>query len=853
MSTVTQSMFRFGGDLEFDLTWEPFPGTVMDVRLKPYSRRVSFLQFLRPLTPEKPYFLAQIRSLGPTSVVTIGIAGSDIPLDVHPGHWNNTVGYQSHTGKCYTSHNYSGNTDGEKFGMGDVFGVLVTHFDKQSSTVVFIKNGLPIGTRYHYQAKHSEFFPTIALENGAIDIGMLWPPAVLKPPALSMGNMNHWIKASNIQYDAMKETFYYEDTEKYAFCSMQSSVALSKDIQHFDVVVREVNEKGHGPTIALVTCSSLMLYPTCGLMVDYLKWSNETTDLKLEVGQRIGWGVHYGPESQEKNVTFDETALQPVLCYVTLDTTVIYCKIMLQPPGGFFPLVTLKPYASKVKIDMTFNPRPKGVENLDQLYAERLQGAMEELKKSFDLTSIPMKWLRISEDLQVTVTDYVTLLKYPKEPKGMGVIQLQQSLNRQYNYYSITVNKLDADSVVCLGVAGADFPLNKMPGKLPGSVGWQSKYGCLLSEGSAHGNSIGERFQTGDTVGIQITSFSEKACVVLFIKNYRPVGTRYLFSKDLNQLYPTVAVFGNKHEVDLNIFWQNQTSVGLFPVTKIDSWIIPVGARIVDSEENVIEVTTDTNDILSLQAPYGLSRTYNHFEVQIIEDFSDEVPPPMIALTTASPLLPPPESNFRQDFIRFWATGAASSAIKKGDKVGWGVMFPDKELQDNNKDELVICYLTINRDIALTRVMFNPPGGFHPLVVIPPRLHRVKLDFSCTVIIDHPFTDESIRTLIGEAKRLLAEEEELKSAGKDIGDWQKDKMRYIKGVPHAKNEQEKAQEEELCGDDKTDLHSNTPGVDNESGEINSTDEVSQSSGNAEETCEDIKKNKKNKSRTCAIL
>ena len=53
------------------------------------------------------------------SKITIGIAGPDIDNDAHPGHWNNTVGYHSDTGKCFTSHIDRANTKGEKFSIGN--------------------------------------------------------------------------------------------------------------------------------------------------------------------------------------------------------------------------------------------------------------------------------------------------------------------------------------------------------------------------------------------------------------------------------------------------------------------------------------------------------------------------------------------------------------------------------------------------------------------------------------------------------------------------------------------------------------------------------------------------------------
>ena len=57
--------------------------------------------------------------LGPNSIVSLGIASSDIADEVHPGNWNGSVGYRN-TGKCISSHHDGGNTDGEIFGVGKI-------------------------------------------------------------------------------------------------------------------------------------------------------------------------------------------------------------------------------------------------------------------------------------------------------------------------------------------------------------------------------------------------------------------------------------------------------------------------------------------------------------------------------------------------------------------------------------------------------------------------------------------------------------------------------------------------------------------------------------------------------------
>jgi hypothetical protein len=71
------------------------------------------------------------------SCITLGIAGPDIDNDAHPGHWNNTVGFHSDTGKCFSSHNSSANTKGEKFSIGKIFNIFQKIYQKHSFLLQF--------------------------------------------------------------------------------------------------------------------------------------------------------------------------------------------------------------------------------------------------------------------------------------------------------------------------------------------------------------------------------------------------------------------------------------------------------------------------------------------------------------------------------------------------------------------------------------------------------------------------------------------------------------------------------------------------------------------------------------------
>ena len=55
-------LYRCAGDIIYN-DQEPVPGHISDVQLKMYLETSNFLQYLKPLTPQNPYFFGQIRSL----------------------------------------------------------------------------------------------------------------------------------------------------------------------------------------------------------------------------------------------------------------------------------------------------------------------------------------------------------------------------------------------------------------------------------------------------------------------------------------------------------------------------------------------------------------------------------------------------------------------------------------------------------------------------------------------------------------------------------------------------------------------------------------------------------------------
>jgi hypothetical protein len=160
-------------------------------------------------------------------------------------------------------------------------------------------------------------------------------------------------------------------------------------------------------------------------------------------------------------------------------------------------------------------------------------------------------------------------------------------------------------------------------------------------------------------------------------------------------------------------------------------------------------------------------KEYNHFEIVLIDEFDKNNPPPAIALCTACPLDPAPLSQFKQDYLRFWPVGEAMSAVKKYDRLGWGVYNAGK---NENKEHLVICFLTINRQIVYIRVLFQPPGGFYPVIIVPPNVYRIKMDSMANRVNTDDFGSEQIKSILLDAYKQIESEKTLIAQGKQNRD-----------------------------------------------------------------------------------
>jgi hypothetical protein len=65
----------------------------------------------------------------------------------------------------------------------------------------------------------------------------------------------------------------------------------------------------------------------------------------VKVGNTIGWGVFY-----DENCV-DDKAEQLCLVYVMFNKLIVDVLFVLQPEGGFVPIILLQPYGNKIEFE----------------------------------------------------------------------------------------------------------------------------------------------------------------------------------------------------------------------------------------------------------------------------------------------------------------------------------------------------------------------------------------------------------------------------------------------------------------------------------------------------------------------
>ena len=159
------------------------------------------------------------------------------------------------------------------------------------------------------------------------------------------------------------------------------------------------------------------------------------------------------------------------------------------------------------------------------------------------------------------INDYSCRVSVPRTENSIHYVQFCQPLTPERRFFFVELEHVTQQCEVIVGIASSDHELNDAPGIDRDTVGYNSHTGKLYTNRRDTGNMHGHQCSKGDTMGVEVEVFDKEMSVVLFSKNFRPIGTRYLTLNDHSQYFPTILIESHGDPVELLVYWQTRVSI----------------------------------------------------------------------------------------------------------------------------------------------------------------------------------------------------------------------------------------------------------------------------------------------------
>lgn len=177
------------------------------------------------------------------------------------------------------------------------------------------------------------------------------------------------------------------------------------------------------------------------------------------------------------------------------------------------------------------------------------------------ISALPEECFRKSEQVLLSINDYSCRVSVPRTENTVHYIQFQQPLTPERRFFFVELANISPQCQVTVGIASSNHRFNEAPGIDHDTVGYNSYTGKLHTNRKDTGNMQGNKCRKGDTMGVEVEVFNKEMSVILFSKNFRPIGTRYLTLNDHYEYYPTILIESNGDPVELIVYWQTRVSV----------------------------------------------------------------------------------------------------------------------------------------------------------------------------------------------------------------------------------------------------------------------------------------------------
>ena len=571
-----------------------------------------------PMSLDRTYFEVLVDDYGKDGRIGIGFAHRDDSLSRMPGDGKHSIGYHCDNGRLlHAGNSVFKNEEGQDLAVpaqqGDVIGcgikILSGSTDINDDSVVFFtRNGEEIGSLIAKLPKEG-FFPIVGLcSEGAIvkvNLNVKWPSPDDEPSDVLLSESMLRIRDDCLSYDNRNRQLLYtaglSQIEEHVGVFQDLSHPISRKLTYFEVRLLDMGVKGEigigvahlqHPLHRMPGWSKGSTAYHCNDGNVFKGLSNKSTFARAERGDVIGCGMNVSATNSKRAQLF-----------FTRNQILFEDFEMVLPADGLYPTVGMSTAGEEVQIDFDVKWPPQS----SRTFSERIHTV-------------------------VNVIEYIG-----DRFRRAGAYQsLASPMSREFSYYEVTIQDYGKEGRIGVGLARKDYPLNKQPGWLEGSVGWHCNDGDVFKDKKKF-LTFRKQVKEGDVVGCGVdykesqkqvnaerragrTTTAIELVVFFTLNGKRFDDVTVPMTEPKGGLFPIVGLqtLGETVEINLSPLALLQKSPDENADDKAHSLERQERVRI-DSERGCVSYDVTACDFVGgLQYPKNMQQVKNYFEVSIV-------------------------------------------------------------------------------------------------------------------------------------------------------------------------------------------------------------------------------------------
>lgn len=315
-------------------------------------------------------------------------------------------------------------------------------------------------------------------------------------------------------------------------------------------------------------------------------------------------------------------------------------------------------------------------------------------------------------------------------------------LSPSCRYYRMTLKKIQEGEFVMFGLTNKCLPGAPM-WTIDRSVRYHSNDGGIFNGGM--GIRTYHPYSEGDTVTCRLDYVGPDRSLINFLMNDCFVYRQWV-NLPPDQLYATIGV--SRANTQITVEWPQPGRGDITIRNDLPSnWFGWKGIARDDETMTFTMAMLDPNterEAYNVQCPLAFTTKFRYFEIEIMSK-SSEKEGQGIGLVSGNcesfvyPGWTQQSIGYHNDDGGLYIEGEDMKpksnpklTCKEGDRMGCGVVFPrDASMANEREPILVLVYFTKNGELAYTKRMRQPRGGFFPCIALFHKGDEVKLDVTC--------------------------------------------------------------------------------------------------------------------------